>query len=125
MPYKPCRDPQAERYRQELAAALGITADELPKVFSGRTSHVLKPGIHKDLLALYPGADVVAVRNALSRYTTTRDYLIKLALHAKHRHDLEARDVEMISKSDKRHAARLLRDLYPSRAKVNPSASPS
>lgn len=99
--------------RNELAQILGVAVTELPTVFRGHHRHlkILKSGMDQDVCAAYPQARWMDIKNWLARYTSDVRYLKRLARFAQHRHDLDGRNVEEISGSDRKEARKALQAL--------------
>lgn len=99
--------PTMHEMRVELAMILRINVQDLPPVFSHMK--VLKRGINRELIELYPSADPVLLSDWLFRYTTRFDYLGRL-IKGVHRHDLNGNDAELLTPQAKQFAKRRMRE---------------
>lgn len=89
----------------------------VPIVFLGsRRPKVLKIGIHEDLLVRHPDADADKLSNWLQTWTNTTAY-VKRITHGTNRHDLDGQDVGKITKAQRGHAHRVLRERTEQRSK--------
>lgn len=96
------------KLRQELAATLGCSVEDLPKPFALWCPMILKRGIAEDLSARYPQADRYAISRFLHRWTTHPIYL-KRMLYGNNRHDLDGNNVEPIEGGHRLRAKGMLK----------------